>query len=400
MTDQIIDTPESHPDSPAAGQTNPETPVVVPDADEEEREPTPPRTRRINPVTVFTLLVLLCAAVLFVWHMVADRYTPFTDKARVQAYTVPVTPQVSSYVVAFPVQPNERVRKGQILVELDTRPFELAVRQARAALARAGQEVGAKTSTVEAAAAQVAVAQTRLDRAQRNWDRVQRISKKNPGALSEADRDRAEANLEEAKSELISARANLEKAKKKLGTSGPRNPMIESAVSALDMALYNLSQTTLTAPNDGWIATLPYDVGYFASAGHPLLAFVSAKRIWIEAHMRENNLLHLEPGNPVDIVLDVAPGTIHHGTVQSVGVGVAPGPGANPGDLPVVQQAEGWLRDPQRFPVLITPGEDIPPELLRTGGQADVAIYTGDRPFLNMLARWRIQIAAWLSYVR
>jgi len=359
----------------------------------------PAAERGINPVTLFTLVVLLTCISLFVWHMVADRFTPYTSKARVEAFTVPVAPQVSAYVKEILVKPNERVTSGQILVQLDRKPFQLAVKSARAALAKAGQDVGARTASVNSAAAQLDIARVRLERARRNYDRVRRISKNNPGALSEADRDRAVSSLEQSKAQLISARAKLERAKQQLGEEGPRNPMIASAVAALDLALYNLSHTTIIAPEDGWIGNLPFDVGSYAAAGHPLMAFISAADTWIQADMRENNLLHLAPGNPVEFVLDVAPGRIFKGSIRSVGVGVSTAQGASPGALPLVQDAQGWLRDPQRFPVLISLGGDVPADLLRTGGQVDVIVYTGNRPFLNTLARWRIRLAAWLSYV-
>ena len=362
------------------------------------KAPLPPK-RRVNPVTLFTLVVLFACAALFAWHIVADRYTPYTAKARVETFTVPIASQVSAHIVEILVAPNERVSKGQILAQLDRKPFKLAVQSARAALAKAGQEVGARTAAVNSAAARLDIARVRLERARRNYDRVQRISRNNPGALSEADRDRAISSLEQAKAQLISARANLDRAKQQLGEKGPRNPMIASAVAALDLALYNLSQTTITAPEDGWIGNLQIDVGSFAVAGQPIMTLISARDTWIEADMRENNLLHLAPGNPVDFVLDVAPGRIFRGKIRSIGVGVSSGQNAPPGSLPVVQSSQGWLRDPQRFPVLISLDRDVPVNLLRTGGQVDIVVYTGDRPLLNTLARWRILLAAWLSYV-
>ena len=369
---------------------------------EAEKQPasTPsPGKRQVNPVTMFTLLVLAVCGALFSWHMVADRFTPFTAKARVETFTVPIAPQVSAHVTEILVKPNERVEKGQLLVQLDRESFELAVQSARAALAKAGQDVGALTASVDSAAAHLEVAQVRLERARRNYDRVQRISRKNPGALSEADRDRAFTSLEQGKAQVISARAKLERAKQQLGEKGPQNPMIASAVAALDLALYNLSQTPINAPADGWIGNLPFDVGSFAAAGQPLMAIVSAKDTWIQADLRENNLMHLAPGNPVEFVLDVAPGRIFNGSIRSIGVGISPGQGVSPGSLPAIQWPEKWLRQSQRFPVLISLDRDVPADLLRTGGQVDIMVYTGDRPLLNTLARWRIRFSAWLSYV-
>ena len=358
------------------------------------------RKRRINPVTLITFLVLAFCAALFVWHLMADRFTPYTDQARVEAFAVPVVPQVSGYLVEIPVALHERVEGDQVLAQIDREPFELAVRSARAALANAGQQVGAQTAGVESAAGRLGIARARLERAQRNYDRVQRVSERNPGALSEADRDRADASLAQAQSQLISAEAELERAKQTLGSPGPDNPMIESAVAALETAEFNLAQTTITAPSQGLIESFQLDVGHYAQAGQPLMTFVSMKDVWIDASMRENNLYHLKPGDPVELVLDVAPGRVFHGTIRSVGVGVSSSQETSRGALPTVESVQGWLRDPQRFPVIISFADDRPTGLLRPGGQANVIVYTGDRPWLNKFAGWRIRLAAWLSYVR
>ncbi len=374
-----------------------EDPVELPNDGAEEPAA---RKRRINPVTLITFLVLAFCAALFVWHLMADRFTPYTDQARVEAFAVPVVPQVSGYLVEIPVALHDRVEENQVLAQIDREPFELAVRSARAALANAGQQVGAQTAGVESAAGRLGIARARLERAQRNYDRVQRVSERNPGALSEADRDRADASLAQAQSQLISAEAELERAKQTLGSPGPDNPMIESAVAALETAEFNLAQTTITAPSQGLIESFQLDVGHYAQAGQPLMTFVSMKDVWIDASMRENNLYHLKPGDPVELVLDVAPGRVFHGTIRSVGVGVSSSQETSRGDLPTVESVQGWLRDPQRFPVIISFADDRPTGLLRPGGQANVIVYTGDRPWLNKFAGWRIRLAAWLSYVR
>ena len=374
-----------------------EDPVELPNDGAEEPAA---RKRRINPVTLITFLVLAFCAALFVWHLMADRFTPYTDQARVEAFAVPVVPQVSGYLVEIPVALHDRVEENQVLAQIDREPFELAVRSARAALANAGQQVGAQTAGVESAAGRLGIARARLERAQRNYDRVQRVSERNPGALSEADRDRADASLAQAQSQLISAEAELERAKQTLGSPGPDNPMIESAVAALETAEFNLAQTTITAPSQGLIESFQLDVGHYAQAGQPLMTFVSMKDVWIDASMRENNLYHLKPGDPVELVLDVAPGRVFHGTIRSVGVGVSSSQETSRGDLPTVESVQGWLRDPQRFPVIISFADDRPAGLLRPGGQANVIVYTGDRPWLNKFAGWRIRLAAWLSYVR
>jgi multidrug resistance efflux pump len=98
--------------------------------------------------------------------------------------------------------------------------------------------------------------------------------------------------------------------------------------------------------------------------------------------------------------LDVAPGRIFNGTVRSLGYGVSSGGDNNRGDLPTVNNPQGWLRQPQRFPVIIRIDDEEALTLRRSGGQADVIIYTGSNPILNLIGWFQIRISSWLSYVR
>jgi len=75
--------------------------------------------KRVNPFPLITALVLLFCLALFVWHLLADRFTPYTDQARVEAFTVPVAPQVSGYLVDIPVDLHDRVEGGQVLAQID-----------------------------------------------------------------------------------------------------------------------------------------------------------------------------------------------------------------------------------------------------------------------------------------
>ena len=109
---------------------------------------------------------------------------------------------------------------------------------------------------------------------------------------------------------------------------------------------------------------------------------------------------NMKVGNKVQFILDIAPGKIFEGTVRSIGYGVDSGNSVNRGGLPTIGNSSSWLRDPQRFPVTIEITDTEVIELCRAGGQADVVVFTGDNKFLNRLARYRIWINSWLSYVR
>jgi len=367
-------------------------------AEEAEAEVEAPKGK--DPVRLVTLIVLAICVVVFVWYIRSDRFTPSTSQARIQALVVPIVPRVSGHITEVGVRLHSTVQGDDMLFILDQRPFELAVKSAEANLDQATQELGVQGATVKSAAGRLGVARAQLDRSQRSYDRTQQILDDNPGALSLADKDRSETALAQAIERVTSAEADLEKAQRQLGIEGPENAQLRLAIAAVEQAYLDLEFTVVKAPSKGAIENFNVDVGHYAQAGQALATFVSTHDVWIQADMRENNLGHIEAGDPVEFVLDSAPGKVFTGSVRSVGYGVSSGAAGNRGDLPSVGHSTGWLRDPQRFPVIIDFDAAATEGLLRVGGQADVIVYTEDRTLLNPLGRLSIRVKSWLSYVR
>lgn len=366
------------------------------------QETTPTETKpKGDPIRRITKVVLWVCVIIFVITVFADRMTPYTQQARVQALVIPLVPRVSGYLTEVKVRLHSVVDAGDLLFEIDPRPYELAVQAAEAKLDQVAQQVGAQAATVKSATAQLAVARSQLDRAQRNYNRTKSILSTNPGALSQADRDRAETALDQALARVAAAEANLHKAQERLGVEGSDNAQLRAATAALEQAQLNLSFTSLYAPDRGAIESFNVDIGYSAQAGQPLATLVSHREVWIEADMRENQLGRIQIGDPVEFVLDAVPGRVFHGSVRSVGFGVNAGGKMQRGELPTIRERTGWLRDPQRFPVIVeldAPGEAA--GMLRAGGQVDVIVYTGRHPLLNLLGRIHIRLKSILSYVR
>jgi multidrug resistance efflux pump len=120
--------------------------------------------------------------------------------------------------------------------------------------------------------------------------------------------------------------------------------------------------------------------------------------------MRENQLGNVRPGQDVTIALDILPGKLFRGTVHSVGWGVSQGDEAPSGQLSTVPADQGWLRDPQRFPVRI---QVLPDEVKkagidvgRSGAQANVIVFTQDKSIMNPIGRLWIKVIALLSYLQ
>lgn len=350
-----------------------------------------------DPVRRWTFILLAVAALLFAWYLRADRVTPMTSQARVNALVVPIAPEVSGTVTGVFVKNNQPVTAGQELFQIDIERYRNAVQTSEASLESARQAVGAAQANVQAAEASIDAARANKVRAQQDADRMRSIREEDPGAISLRRLQSAEASLASAIARVDSAVAARDKALQDLGAEGDRNARILQAQAALDTAQLNLERATLRAPDDGYITGLRLDKGNFAAAGAPQMTFIATHNIWLQADFTENNLGHIRPGNEVGIVFDALPGEVLEGRVREVGYGVAVDT-APLGSLPTVENDPNWLRDAQRYPVLIDfelPEGQVP---LKVGSQATVAVYTGDHFVVNPLARVYLWLLSILTY--
>lgn len=350
-----------------------------------------------DPVKRITHLVLMAVSFIFIWYVLADRHAPWSDQARINAFVIPVVPQVSGRVIEVNVKQDEYVEAGQVLLQIDKSDYELAVESAEAALEGAGQEIGAGMASVVSAQSQLVVAETNLEHIQAQSARVFELEKKN--VFSESEGDKARAANKQGKAQVQNAIAGLDKAKQALGAEGEENPRIRNAMANLKKAQLDLSRTTILAPSLGGITNLQVGSGFFANAGQPVMTFVEFDNIWLEVNLKENNLANIKIGDPVDIALDLQPGAIYTGKISSIGFAVDSDTPDVIGSLATVESKTGWLRDAQRFPVIIEFDEGQAIGVRRLGGQADVQVYTGDNWFVNSMGWLWIRMLSWISYV-
>lgn len=354
-----------------------------------------------DPVRKWTLITLAFIAVIIAWYLAADRFTPFSSQARVDAYVIPIAPRVTGNVMSVGVSNNQQVEVDDELVRLDDTQYQFSVDRARADLEAAEQEFGASSAGVDSAVASLGAARAELVRAEKDLTRMRRIREEDPGAISQRRLDMAQATFAAAESRVSAARAEVERARQNKGREGVDNSRIQAARAALAKAELDLDWTRIRAPASGLVTDLQLEVGNFAQPGQPLMTFVGIKDVWIQADLRENNLGHIAPGDPVDIALDVQPGRIFPGRVRSIGFGVDSGNSTALGQLPTVENDRNWLRDAQRFPVIIEVERDedgkMPPGL-RVGAQATVMIYTEDSFSLVPVGKLYMRLVALFSY--
>jgi multidrug resistance efflux pump len=350
-----------------------------------------------NPVRRPALVVVAIALLLFFYGLIADRLTPYTSQATVQAYVIKIAPEVAGKVIELGVGDNARVAAGDVLLRVDLEPYRLAVERAEAQLEAAGQSVGSSTAGVAAAEANLATAVAEHRNAREQSARVLELVRK--GVYAEARADRERTALDSAVAAVARAEAELEQARQSLGAEGAANAEIRDATAALARAQLDLTRTTIYAPSDGAVTNLQLGIGEFVAVGQAAMTYIDIREIWIDAAFRENTLENMKAGDPVDIVLDIRPGRVFKGRVESIGYGVSSQESDPQTGLRKLRNPSGWIRDPQPIPVRVAFDPGAMPTGVRLGSQANVMVYSGGSSVMNTLAWLRIRLVALLTYV-
>ncbi|MFZ5674073.1 MAG: HlyD family secretion protein [Pseudomonadota bacterium] len=350
-----------------------------------------------SPIRRLTGIVLLLCAGLFVYSLFADRLTPYTAQATVQAYVVRIAADVSGRVSAVNVIDNQIARTGEVLFEIDHERFEIAVETAEAQLAAAGQTVGASTAALASAEARLAEAEAKLTNIQEQTARIFEMVKK--GIYAKARGDQATASLDAAIADVDRAKADVEEARQNLGPQGADNPQIRQAQANLRKARRDLTDTVVRAPSDGVVTNLQLATGQYVAAGQAALTFIDAEVIWIDAQFRENSIEHIAAGDAADIVLDIRPGRVYAGKIESIGWGVDSRDIDPATGLPIIKNATGWIRDAQRFPVRIQFEADSQPKGIRLGSQANIVVYAGGSGLTDAIGRLWITLVSYFTYL-
>jgi len=370
--------------------------------DEEQPVEKPEEVAAATSVKKGVLVVLLMILLSLVWYLLADRFTPYTSQARVQGYVVGVAPKVAGLVTNVWVKNNQEVEEGQRLFAIDPSQYEIALQRAESDLQNARNQVGAGSAGVESAKANLRSALATELKAQQDASRQERLYREDPGTISVRRLEVARATLEQAKAKVQAAEAEIQRAIEQKGGEEDNNAILKSAMSAVDKAALDLSNTIVKAASRGIITDLRADVGQYANAGAPVMTLIAIHDVWVDAQLTENNLAHLRVGSPVELALDSLPGQVFDGRIRSIGLGVSDGQAPPPpGQLPTIQNNRDWLRQAQRFPVIIefVPGQaEQLRDYVRVGGQVDVMAFSEGHGFLKLLGQAYIRLMSWFSY--
>jgi len=348
------------------------------------------------------LLIGLVILLSLAWYVLSDRFAPYTTQARVQGYVVGVAPKVAGVITQVWVTNNKTVEKGQALFEIDPSQYRIALKKAQSDLENARRQVDAGNAGVDSARANLRAALANELKAQKDTSRLGRLHREDPGTISVRRLEVSQASLDQARAKVSAAEADIQQAiEQKGGDDEANNSILKSALSAVEKAELDLANTVVKASSRGVITDLRADVGQYAGTGSPVMTLVAIHDVWINAEYTENNLGHLRAGSPVEILFDALPGKVFDGVVRSIGLGVSAGQTQPPGTLPTVENDRDWLRQSQRFPVVIefdiAQHESLSRQL-RVGGQASVIAYSDGFWLFRTLGEAYIRFMSWMSY--
>jgi membrane fusion protein, multidrug efflux system len=378
--------------------------------------PAEPRKRgflRGNPrarVLLIAVVVILLVGAFFAWRYFSSYES--TDDAQVDGHLMPLSARISGYVLKVNVDDNQEVKAGDVLVVIDPRDYQVAVDQARAAVADAqataqslninvpvtsvdtSSQISSSEADVLNAQAGIAAAEQQLDAAraqllqaqandvkarndlvrykqlvdkqeisQQLYDQAVAAAASDDAGVTagRADVTAAEQQVTQARSRLAQAQATYRSSQTGPQQVAASRDRARSAVAtaqekqaALEQAELNLDYTKLVAPVDG-VVMKSVEVGMNVQPGQQLLTIVPLNEVWVTADFKETQLKYMRPGQRAEIKVD-ANGRTYKGHVDSL----AGSSGARLSLLPPENATGNYVKVVQRVPVKIVldPGED------------------------------------------
>jgi multidrug efflux system membrane fusion protein len=383
------------------------------------------------------IVIALAAFLLGLIVLYHTHHSPRTADAEVFANFIGIAPQVEGPIIRLNVRDNQFVRQGELLYEIDERPYEYALERAvseqaalegqisdeqrrinalvsavsvaQANIHSSKADVARWAAAVDQARAEVANAEQGVNRARAEWmyannnlHRLEPLLTKQFVTVDQVDRARtseiaesealkqAESQLRLSQAALQSTLAQYERSEASVDESKAQHEQAQNAVTTLEPlinqrgareaavrdARYNLTNCKVYAPFDALVTNLTISEGAYAHVGQQVFTIIDARTWWAIGNFREGQLQHIAPGMRADVYLLSVPSRRFSGVVDSIGFGVTPDPdviGRLEPGLPDVQRTLNWVHLASRYPVRVRV-QNPSPELFRVGESAVITI--------------------------
>ena len=340
-----------------------------------------------------TISILVGAFILATFLALFNYLTP-AGKVTVTGRVVEVTPNVTGQIVAIPVKPNVPVKKDDVLFQIDPAPFQYKVTQLRASLAAARQQTQILKSNYEQATANVAGLDAQVKYNTKRLADIQKLSAE--GANTEFKEQDTQVQYETVTAQLGAAKATQQSAKLAMDSEiGGVNTSVAQIQAQLENAEWELSQTSIRAPADGYVTVVALTVGDRALQFHSAMSFIVEKEIIIVGMFSQNGFQTVKVGAPVDIVFDNAPGRIYHAKITVIPKGVGQGQVAVSGTLARTNALGGATA----FPAQLSIPDEMGRDSLRLGMSGNATAFSEKAGVIGLLASILVWISAYTAYL-
>ncbi len=350
-----------------------------------------PWNTRSQVIVVIIPIVGMAALILLL-----NIFAPSSADVRVIKYVVQIIPQVKGRVIEVPVEGNRLYRKGEVLFRIDPTPYALTVKTLEAQLANAEGSARKLKEELKSASAQSGAVQAQLELAIKRVDENRALVA--AGAGDRFTLEQAEATLKQLQAELAATRAGEAQVLARLSAVVDDDQAEVAQVRAqLANARWELEQTTMVAPADGYVINLQLRPGSmvvpFPIA--PAMSFVEEK-YQVIALYHQNELHQVEAGNEAEIALRTRPGSVLKARVDSIIWAQGQGQLTTGGVLP---QTGVQPLPPGRFAVKL----DIDPKhrqtFLAAGATGEAAIYTNRLAMIHIIRKVILRVGAYTNYI-
>lgn len=323
---------------------------------------------------------------------------PYTSLAQKAVIAIPVTPQVTGIVTEVTDKQNMRIKKGDMLFRLDQTLFKARVDRLNADLVTAIHNIQVLRGQLEESLANTSNVSAERDRLYKNYQRYLSGSKARVNPFSEQDIDDARQNYLAQDALVKGSVAEQRQIKSQLDSMvGGEQSQIVSLRAQLAEAQYNLDQTIIRAPSDGYVTQVLIRPGSFASSLplRPVMIFIPEQKRQVIAQFRQNSLLRLAPGDEAEVVFNALPGQVFSAKLLRI--------------IPVVSggtyQAQGTLQsltiDPGSDGVLavVELDPDVAVDALPDGIFAQVAVYSDHFSHVSVMRKVLLRMTSWVHYL-
>jgi len=315
---------------PEDGKKTDDKPDAEDDAPEDKEDDKPSIFQ--NPLVKIGLaiFVLLLLVGTLIWWLNARLYED-TDDAFIDTHIVNVAPQIAGLVIKVPINDNQLVHKGDLLVEISPADANTRLNQVKAQEAQAETQYEQAIATERGAAAQA-------ENAERDLARYKLLQRTSPAAVAQEQFDTAVATDKNAVAQRDAARAQI---------SGAL-ALIKVDKAQISSAQLTLGYTRVFAPVDGHVTQRSVATGDYVSPGQAMMAIVPLK-LWVTANFKETQLALMRVGQRVTVEVDACGAADIKGHVDSIQRGA----GQAFGILPPENATGNYVKVVQRVPVKI-----------------------------------------------